>query len=482
MKSLKKSDTSTQSKPQSNSEQFEQPVILEKPVFWSRAFVWLIVGMTVSAIGWALLAEIEEAVPASGKLEPEGATKDIQAPSGGVILKVNVKDGQTVKQGDVLVELDSTGPKSDQETLNKAKAALEEENRFYTAQLNNYQLDSSPGASAGEAFTSTQGRLLDASQAEFQSRVAGAQQEVSQLQIQIAQAQQQLASQRSVLISNQGILAKSQEILASNQRILDEMKIVAESGALSKLQYRQQEQRTQSAQSDVLNRMNQIEASKAEIERLTKEEQRLGSAIGQSQERLSNTISVSKKDILSRMSENQKRIAEIDGQLNKAKLLLTYQQILSPISGSVFNMQASATPGGVISNATTTQPLMTIVPTGKLVAKVYITNQDIGFLADRDNLPVELKVDSFPSAEFGVIKGKLVSIGSDALPPTQIRQFYSFPAKIELEKQTFDIGTRKIPLQAGMSVNVNIITRKRSVMSIFLSQFINKADAFKVVK
>jgi len=478
MKSLKKSDK----QPQSYDEIQEHPVILEKPVFWSRAFVWLIVVMTVSAVGWALIAEIEEAVPATGKLEPEGATKDVQAPSGGVIRSVQVKEGQTVKAGEVVVTLDPTGPMSDRETLNKAKASLEVENQFYTAQLNNFQRDNSSGITASIEFTSTQDSLLAASQAEFLSRVAAAENEASQLQIQYAQAQQQLASQKNVSVTNQGILAKSQQILANNQQIVEEMRPVAESGALSRLQFRQQEQRTQSAQSDVLNRKNQIESSKAEIERLEKEGQRLEAAIAQSREKLNNTISQTRKDLLARIADNQKKIAEIDGQLSKAKLILSYQEIKAPISGTVFNMQPAATAGGVISNATTTQPLMTIVPNGNLSAKVYITNQDIGFLQDRIGALVEVRVDSFPSSEFGTIKGKLLSIGSDALPPTQIRQYYSFPAKISLEKQTFAIGSKNIPLQAGMSVSANIIVRKRSVMSIFMSQFVSKTDAFKNVR
>lgn len=472
MKSLKKND-----KPTLKSS--EQPIILERSIFWSSAFVWLIIGLTVTAVTWACLAQIEEAVPAAGKLEPEGATKDIQAPSGGVIRSIEVKEGQRVKEGDLLVTLDPTAPKADIESLTRTRASLLQENRFYEAQVNGFRLRSTTEADATEDFMLNQKQLLVASRAEFESRVNAAQLEVLQLQTQLAQAEKQLASAQSVLESNRGILEKSKQISDTNKKILDDMRPVAESGALSRLQYKQQEQRYQSAESDILSRQSAIATALGDVERFTKEQKRLSELISQAQEKLNNTISLSAKDILAKIAENQKRISEIDAQISKAKLNLSYQEIRSPIAGTIFNLKATG-PGYVISGNTTTQPLMTVVPKGKLVAKVYITNRDIGFVSE--GMPVDIKIDTFPNLEFGSIKGKLVNIGSDALPPTQERPFYAFPAKIEMETQEFDIGGRKIPLQAGMAVSSSILVRKRSVMTIFLSQFTNKVDSLKYVR
>lgn len=473
MKSLKKNDKAT-------IKTSEQPVILERSIFWSSAFVWLIIGLTVSAVTWACLAQIEEAVPAAGKLEPEGATKEIQAPTGGVIRTVEVKDGEHVKAEQLLITLDPTSPQADLESLSRTKAALTQENRFYTAQVNGFRLRGTTEENATPDFTRNQEQLLVASRAEFQSRVTAAQLEVAQLQTQLAQAQQQFATARSVLESNQGILAQSIQIRNTNKQILDDMRPVAESGALSQLQYKQQQQRFQSAESDVLNRQSAIATAQGDIERFAKESERLKVLIVQAQERLNNTASLTYKEVLAKIADNQKRISEIDAQMSKAKLTLSYQEIRSPIEGTVFDMKVKG-PGFVISGNTTTQPLMTIVPKGKLIARVYITNRDIGFV--REGMPVEVKVDTFPNLEFGSIKGKLINIGSDALPPTQERPFYAFPAKVEIESQEFDIGGgRKIPLQAGMSVSSSILIRKRSVMTIFLSQFTNKVDSFKYVR
>lgn len=459
-------------------ESAERPVILEKSIFWSRAFLWLIVIMTVSAVAWACLAEIEEAVPAAGKLEPEGAVKDVQAPTGGVVRSIEVKEGQHVNKGDLLVTLDPTAPTADTESLTKSKAALMEENRFLVAQLNNFRLQGSPEVQASADFKLNQQQLLIASRAELQTRIAATQFEISQFQTQLAQAQQQLVAAKSVLEENRGILKQSMAIRDNNAKILENMKTAADSGALSQLQFNQQLQRLQSAESDVLNRRSQIASAAAEVNRLTGEDVRLQAAIAQSREKLSNTISQTAKDILTRIADNQKKISDIDGQLAKAKLTLEYQEIRSPSSGTVFDIHGGT--GSVISGANMPQPLMKIVPDSKLSAKVYITNRDIGFI--KEGMPAEVKIDSFPSTEFGSVKGKLVNIGSDALPPTQERQFYAFPAKIEMERQTLDINGKKIPLQAGMAVNTSILVRKRSVMTIFLSQFTSKVESLKYVR
>ena len=77
------------------AEEFDQPVILQQPSIWSRAIAMGIVGVTVVTVGWAAIAKIDEAVPAQGQLEPQGAVQPIQAPiSGAVVEEIFVKDGR----------------------------------------------------------------------------------------------------------------------------------------------------------------------------------------------------------------------------------------------------------------------------------------------------------------------------------------------------------------------------------------------------
>ncbi len=80
------------------------------------------------------------------------------------------------------------------------------------------------------------------------------------------------------------------------------------------------------------------------------------------------------------------------------------------------------------------------------------------------------------------LNGTLAWIGSDALPPTQERPFYAFPAKIRLEKQFMQQGEKALPLQSGMAISGSIKQRKRTVMSLFLDMFDKKVKSLEAVR
>ncbi len=482
--------------------QFDQPVILQQSPTWSRAIVWALVGVTTLSIIWACVAKIEEAIPAQGKLEPQGAVKEVQAPVGGVVKEIEVKEGQRVEAGDPLITFDQTAAQAQFESLQRIRQSLIEENQFYSAQLNGtgasiatqpetltslkvppeiisltenraaliaenklYQAQSN-GDTVGLGLNLEQKARLQASQAELNSRVAAAQLEVEQLTKQLSQTRIQLDNAR--------------DILSVNEEITGSIEPLVKEGGFARLQYLRQKQ--------------EVSNSQAEVTRLRQEEQRLELAIEQAQEKKQNTIALSKNDVLTKMADNEKRISEInsqltkiivennkkikeiDSQLSEAKLTLKYQELLSPVSGTVFDLQAKGS--GFV--ATTSEPILKIVPDDGLVAKVFITNRDIGFV--KEGMEVDVRIDSFPYSEFGDIKGKLVRIGSDALPPDEIYQFYRFPAEIQIDKQSIAVNNREIALQSGMSVSANIKVRKRTVMSIFSDLFVKKVDSLKSVR
>jgi hemolysin D len=116
---------------------FDQPVILRQSHNWSRAILWTIMGVTTFGIIWASVAKIEEAVPAQGKLEPQGAVNEVKAPVNGVVKEIYVKDGQRVKQGDLLLRLDPTAAQAQLASLSKVRTALIKENQFYRSAMSN---------------------------------------------------------------------------------------------------------------------------------------------------------------------------------------------------------------------------------------------------------------------------------------------------------------------------------------------------------
>lgn len=475
---------------------FDRPVILQRSPFLSRAIVWGIVGFTSFSILWANFARIEEAIPATGKLEPQGTVKEVKAPLNGVVKAVHIRDGQRVKQGELLLTLDPTTAQAQLAALQKVKAALLQETGFYRAVLNNgvtleaarsLRLPSEvaaltqsrtsltaenqlyraqlAGSDAG-SFTAEQQLRLRSSQTEVASRSATAQLEVGQLERQLAQSQVKLASAR--------------DLLQVNQSIYHDLEPVAQAGGISRIQFLQQQQEVRSRQ--------------AEVDGLIEEAARLELAIAQAGQKLQNTEAVSSENLLTKIADNEKRLAEIDGQLNKvivendkrvaeiesqlsqAQVTLKYQELRAPVDGTVFDLKA-ATPGFV---ANSTEPVLKVVPDNNLIVEVFITNKDIGFI--KEGMPVDIRVDTFPFSEFGDVKGKLLSIGSDALPPTQLRPFYSFPAKVQLDQQSLKVNGRELPLQSGMSVSINIKVRDRSIMSIFTDGFVKGVESLKFMR
>ncbi len=472
---------------------FDQPVILKQPRKWSRAILWGLMLATTGTVVWANIAKIEEAVSATGKLEPSGATKDIQAPVGGVVKDVFVEDGKQVKAGDKLLILDNTTAKAQLESLQKIRTSLVQENQFYTAQLRGESVTSTlllpasildltksravlvtenqvyrsqlDGVATGKLSVEQRERI-SGNQIELDARVEAASLEIDQLRRQLEQTDIRTASTKDTLKMNQGIL--------------NNISGLAKQGAISQLQLLKQQEEVRNAQS--------------QLDQLTEEKFKLQAEIAEGKAKLLNTTAISRKDWLDKIAENAKRIAEIDSQMNKSivennkrmaeidsqisqtKMNLKYQVIMAPVNGTIFELKAKSS-GFVVTGS---EPILKVVPTDKLIAKVFITNKDIGFV--KEGMTVDVRIDSFPFSEFGDIKGKLVSIGSDALPPDQIYPFYRFPAKVELQTQHLKVKERNITLQAGMGISTNIKIRDRTVMSIFADMFSSSVESLKNVR
>ena len=123
---------------------------------------------------------------------------------------------------------------------------------------------------------------------------------------------------------------------------------------------------------------------------------------------------------------------------------------------------------------------MKIVPYDTLQANIEIPSSQIGFV--QVGMPADLSIDSFPATDFGVLEGEVKSIGSDALPPSQLdnRASYSYPAIIRLSSQKLNLRDgSQLPLQVGMSLTSNIKLRKVSYLQLLLGTFQDKVDSLR---
>ena len=179
-------------------------------------------------------------------------------------------------------------------------------------------------------------------------------------------------------------------------------------------------------------------------------------------------------------------LADLNGRLVESRVTLRYQQLRSPVDGVVFDLK----PTSRGFTAQSPQTVMKVVPMGSLEAKVEVPSNKIGFVQvpqgcpdDRDAcMTADISIDSFPSSDFGVLKGKVTRIGSDALDPDpqEQRQELSFPVTIQLDDQQLKLKSgSSLPLQVGMSLTANIKLRNVSYLQLLLGEFQDKAESLQ---
>ena len=341
---------------------------LKQDTFWIKSVSWGIIGTSLFGIGWLAIAKTEEIIVVPGKIVPIGEVKNIQMPMGGVAKNILVKEGQVVKIGDVLIELDNEANLERDKTLKKSILLKTNEQEIYN-KLN---------------------------------------------------------------LEEQNMLLKIKEL---DSQILSSLASLKEEGAISKLEYLKQKLKLQESESK----------------------------FNQSQIQLDRQNSI-----------YQSELADLKGNFAQNMVTLKNMSIRSPVNGVVFDLKP--TTSGYAAQMT--DNILKVVPLGELEARVEIPSKDIGFVSE--GMDVDISIDSFPASDFGVIKGKVSRIGSDALQTEQNSSFATFPASVKLDNQKLLLKDKtSLDLKVGMSLNANVKLRKVSYLQLLLTTFKNKTDSLK---
>lgn len=188
------------------------------------------------------------------------------------------------------------------------------------------------------------------------------------------------------------------------------------------------------------------------------------------QQRLSLELQASQVKLAS-----DKSIDQMQRSLQSAELQLQYQTVKSPVSGIVFDPQASIE--GVLSPG---ERILSVVPQAGLFAEVYVPNSDIGFIKLGQSSKV--RVSAFPFTRYGELKGSVTQIGADALPPNANQSFYRYPVKLKLETSYLERKGIKIPLKSGMAIVSNLKLRDKPVISLVSDLLVDQTDSIKSIR
>ncbi|RJG13479.1 HlyD family type I secretion periplasmic adaptor subunit [Pseudomonas cavernicola] len=413
----------------------------EQPVHPApRYILWTIMAFSALALLWAGVGEIDVVATASGKIVPSGKTKIIQPSEVAVVKAIHVYDGQQVKAGELLVELDAQITGADVERLNSDLLAAQVDSARANALLEAIQNSGEP-ASLASSIPQASPEQQHAAQRWVQGQYLELRSSLDQVDAEIEQQAAEIQAARATVASLKDSLPIARQLSADYKRLLDKA-IVGKHSWLEKEQARMNQERELLVQQA---RVLELLAAKKEAER-----------------RQNSILAQARRAMLDLQHESDQRAAALVQELKKAEQRNRLTRLTTPVDGTVQQL-AIHTDGGVVTEA---QPLMVIVPTDQPVeVEAMLENKDIGFV--RSGQAVEIKVETFTFTKYGVVDGTVISISNDAIEDEKRGLLYS--TRIQLKENTIRVGDKQIALSPGMAVRAEVKTDKRKVIDYFLS-------------
>jgi hemolysin D len=448
--------------------------ILEMPPSPIRtSLIWLLCTLATGALLWSWIGTFDIVATSQGKIQPLGRVKVVQSLETGKVRSVPVSNGQEVKAGDLLVDLDGTELSAEADMLSISLAALKAEIlrrdralALASALGTNSEAASSQGPATDIVYPEEiplpirhrEQAVLDADVSELISALDRIHAQTKQKQAEAARLSSTIEAQR-ILVSTLGERVAMRTSLFQSQ-----------SGS----------------KADVINAAEVSQRAEAELAEMVGQlaEAEMGLQVLMAEQ--ASTIRGFVADNARQRAEVARRVDEQQQQLKKTTARLRTMQIRSPVAGTV---QASAvtTVGQIVTSGA---ELMRVVPTdGPIEIEAYLPNRDIGFVTA--GMPAVIKIEAFPFTRYGVVEGKVVHVATDAIPEPDAQQIEGsatneveslipignvqrmqnlvFPVTVRPDRTTITVDGHEMPLKPGMAVSVEIKTGKRRILEYLFS-------------
>ncbi len=422
--------------PEGRSTEF-LPAVLEiqqtPPSPIGRAILWTILAVFTTGVLWATLGWIDIVATAQGKIIPSGYSKVIQPYETGVIATIHVQDGQAVKRGEVLIELDPTQNRADHDRAsNEYRAAKVEAARLRALIAGQSTFEAPPDGDA--PYVLLQRQLLRDQLAEYQARVEAARHLIDQRKAALDQTKENIRRLEATVPME----AERAEVF---KKLLDH-------DAATKLDFLQAEgQRIDKAQELAGQKKKFLQDHAAFLE---------------AEKHYRVTVSEFQQTKQAELSAIETKAGSLVQEMTKAGQRAGLQRLTTPIDGVVQQL-AVHTIGGVV---TTAQQLLIVVPQDHPVeVEAQVENKDVGFV--KNGQIVEIKVETFPFTLYGTIPGKVLSLSDDAAPIEKVGLIY--PTRVSMDRSTIQVEGKQVNLSPGMAVTVEIKTGQRRVIEYLLS-------------
>lgn len=397
--------------------------------------------MMALALGWACLAHIDIVVSAQGRVIPSGKSKVVQPLEAGIVRSIAVHDGQHVKAGDVLIELDPTVAAAEQERLRREQWERAAEVARSETLLKGARFD--PQAQMPADLRANTLATLASRQAEQQSKLAALDADIARRQADRDAIDTNLSQLRGTL----PLVRKKHEMRVELARTGH----IAETGLIE-------------TQLELMNLEKEIAV---QGKRLAESEAGLQAA---RQQRAQAQAEYRSRAAAELVDATAKRDAA-QQELVKAEQRQRQQVLRAPIDGVVQQLAVS-TVGGVVTPA---QPLMTIVPEhSPLEIEAQVANRDIGQLQVGQR--VIAKVETFDFTRWGYIEGEVQWVGTDAVVDPKLGPVYPVRIQLKATETPNAVGGHHGIVTAGMSVTADIRTGERRLIDYFLAPMLRAKE------
>jgi hemolysin D len=503
----------------------------ELPQVWTRGLLYFLAIFAAIVLPWGLFSQVDETGMGRGRLETKGKSNRLEAATAGTVTVVRVKEGQSVKQGQILLEQESDAVRAE---LQQAKTKVEGQmNRLSQLGIAKNQMAISIATQQQQNKAQSLERLAQSEQAQQSledkksnvplsenlklNQIEQAQKALndskknlliqeSEKAAQLGQARQKLATAQTVLIS---IDSQHQQNLNEVQRytnlwqegVIPQIKLVeiTRSARESKRLLAQAMADVQLAQTVIQeqesNYSKVIHQLQSEIRQAAlksqqqdreylqikeKEKWDIKQAESRLKEQSSNQISGTESGKLAilKSEEQLKDIQTQIGTLN-SEIAQTQQQI-HELDRQIAQKIVRAPIDGIILQLPYQQP-KSFIQTGQLVAeiapqnaskilKVQMPSQNAGFL--KMGMPVKVKFDAYPFQDYGVVTGKLVWLSPDSkVIDVGIRKVEVFEVDVVLDRDYIQSQGKKIMLSLGQTGTAEAIVRQRRTIDFILDPF-----------
>ncbi|MBD1890332.1 HlyD family efflux transporter periplasmic adaptor subunit [Coleofasciculus sp. FACHB-SPT9] len=403
---------------------------------WTTLGGLFLVGTFGVAVMLAAYTQYNITVKAAAVVRPIGELRIVQAATEGTIKSISVKENQVVKQGDAIAILDNS-------QLQTKKSQLQGNIQNNQQQLSQIAAQISALDSQQKAEWNLMNRNIAVSQADLGRNQRDYQEKeiITKAEVQEAQASVDLARAQ-----------------------MNQYQQLANTGAIAQLQIKEKEEAFKAAQARLQRAKAMLNPSAAPVvianERIAQER-----ATGES---TLATLNKERKTLIQRQIEIQNQLNSDTRELKQIGMELQKSVIRAPASGTILKLELRNA-SQVVRAA---EPIAQIAPSNTpLIVKARVAAQDIGKVAVGQK--VQMRVSAYPYPDYGTLSGKVSAIAPDAIAPENNNANApavppSYEVTIQPEKINLLKGDRPYPIQPGMEIAAEIISREETVLTFIL--------------